>query len=227
VSVRASRRAARVRAWLRDWSTVGGLIAFVIAMAFNVLSARDSAISAEASARSAAATEESVRIESAPALTLRCVAGVRGNADYEILIGWPGWPLKRSVQKFEHSPFREFDYETCTLSNFGRLPALNVRVSFKAALSKAPADRFSRPGAAAEAVETYDAEIDGVGAQSSVTIWIHNESQKTQAIIYPDPIAHFKVPPNDAEVTYSLPLSFEIPVVLRPARAQAPPTEKN
>ena len=192
---------------------MSALIAFAVTTFFNVLAADDSKQAAEASRDSAKSSAESVALEKTPTLLTTCTLGGE-NAD----IPNAPTPLRLLISRDPNNKFigsrtsiTDADpsdvtpapktFEWCHLFNYGRLPVVNVHLTFDVVDRSVPRsfDYLTAPEN-----ERYRVYIPSVPANSEQSFRIINMGP-TEAAPVRENQASYQVPPDYAPTTAPFP----------------------
>jgi hypothetical protein len=212
----------------RRWERSISLLAFLASLATliiatwqNQIAAGEASSSAQSAKDSALAAAQGVHIEQAPALVINCHMGAEGIEDTLV----PLIPNTRVQMQVDQPWHREqmYEYETCIVRNFGRLPALGAQLPITYEF-----DRVLEPGkSVALGTKTQFVNISGIAPQSSYTVWIENKSVRVNATVYtPQSILFFEPSLPDRRIKYVFPRSYKYSSTTL-NRAHVPPGSLN
>lgn len=168
----------------------------------------------------------SLAIDTAPALTMSCDSTSRSHPDvYLALIPNKNFP---GVHFGSIAPSPLYNDITCVVSNFGRLPVLEmnmmVRYQFYKVLAPGKTQTFRE--------KIAPVGIEGIGAEQTAVLLIRNTSAHLCANVIVDPNVNFVLPDNlTSRISYVLPIPFQEveilnPMNLSPAALRAPFAKK-
>jgi hypothetical protein len=150
-------------------------------------------------------------LELAPALTIECDDGGRARPDAFLALipnkNFPGTHWGGAV------PSPLYNDMSCVVSNYGRLPVLEVRVVVHSAFAKILADGKVQNFPYRNAV----VPIDGIGAGQSATFVVRNTSAHLNADVEINPTVSFVRPTAPtALISYTVPVPFRTDFPLSP-----------
>jgi hypothetical protein len=146
---------------------------------------------------------ETLRIESAASIVLECKLGALDMAD--VLLPLVPDQKAFSIDQFPGQPARPVatNAETCYVSNYGRVPALDVKFDLYHFFF------FVRnPGHTVDyAMKDGPVEIRGIAPERTKVLRVENESTTLCAAVYDPQVVSFVQPPVQAEVPEGIPVT--------------------